>query len=122
MSDKNEQATELFKHLADYIGLKDFEIEIFTSFNTADYIISLKKRFDYTSQVLNTKEFIKEYFDPIINNIKNSEAVKDSKYTLTKENTELKQEIEHLKQQIADLNVFKHHFDVQMRLNHGKIN
>lgn len=117
-----DQTTELFKELCKYVGLNDFKIELYRGVIDYSITVGMSKKIEiaHLGIMNNPKQFIDEYLNPIIDNIKNSEAVKDSKYELTKQIEENTKKIVDLEAEISKLKEFETYYNMTFKMNHGK--
>lgn len=119
---KSDELTIILTELMKYIGLNRFEVEVINEIYNRNSLALLKFKIPYeeTLRVTNPSELISNIFDPIVQDIQNSQAVLHSKNELSKQIEELKSKNNILENLVNDLKPFKEHFDLEMKLRHGQ--
>lgn len=113
--------TEVFKECIDYYGLKDFDVQtIRTTFENVVFV-NLTKKIELTPLLaLDNATAIRSLFDPITENIKESQAIKDltTEYTLTIE--VLRKQVQELMVEKSRLVPFETYYNLAFKLEHGE--
>jgi hypothetical protein len=121
MNDQLKTAESIFKEWAHYIGLdKSFTVRTYFEHSSMGMGLTFSKAIEYNPMISTVASFVDTNLKPIIDNIENSDAVKDMKSELTSEVKTLKELQLKLQEEIQRLKPFEEYYNLALKMNHGK--
>lgn len=122
MSNVMESTEEIVKFVSEHAGLNKFNLQL-TRLPSFAYRLSLMGHFSFDLNPAPTELFKKqivEAIQPLLADIRSSDMVKELVRPYQNTIDRLENELADAKKQIEELTLYKNHFEIEMRLRHGK--